>query len=347
MYYDTQHLSDEILLDRIFTIFAAKEVSNSIEKNAQQPMTVDFVINKMKSDLRSFKNKVVSDIKRDVEKNGVGWVLGKYLVDGLLFSSFGWIGKAFQIAFSDEINKLQDQFISFIKSKSKTKIEAFLKTENSLNKIAYEGKLFREMNRFDIKKEAAGGPAGFLASWLKKSPLGLSVFKKFFSWAAKLFILALGGLGVAKFAPEAAKQVGVKSKTQEDIESEKNVAVQEKMEDIGLGRGRSHTLKPSGKGQAVHSNDNKYYWKVPLVGGSIPATAAAWAKEIYPELKSLKQNDFNTPSFNKVVSILANSKDRISSSSMIMPQGLHTRKSVVDIFAADLQDKLKEKNETK
>lgn len=106
----------------------------------------------------------------------------------------------------------------------------------------------------------------------------------------------------------------------------------------------SHSLKPSGHGEQYHANTDRTLWVVNM-SGDIANTLWLWAKSIYPELASHKQEVFASRSFNRMVSVISGVNQRIGTEYFQMPpnSGLHTWKDVVDTFAGEVAASIKGK----
>ncbi len=99
----------------------------------------------------------------------------------------------------------------------------------------------------------------------------------------------------------------------------------------------SSILKPSGRGQQNFANDSANIWIVPLVGGSIEDTLLLWAVDIYPELDGKEVQIEALPSFDYVSNMLHQNFDLKNPDHLVMPQGYHSRKEVVDLFSKEAE----------
>ena len=95
----------------------------------------------------------------------------------------------------------------------------------------------------------------------------------------------------------------------------------------------SNSFTASGDGNQYHINDGSTVWVVPLINKSIEKTLIWWAVTIYPELKGNESELTQSSSFNNMVSILKAGIEPNHPDYLTIPQGLHTRKEVVDRFA--------------
>lgn len=100
----------------------------------------------------------------------------------------------------------------------------------------------------------------------------------------------------------------------------------------------SHSLKSSGAGEQQHANNESNAWVIP-VQGDMKNTLFLWAIEIYPELNPYKNLVYSSSSFNRIANMLSGYLSA-GVKYLVMPANLHTRKQIVDLFAAEVANKI-------
>ncbi len=150
-------------------------------------------------------------------------------------------------------------------------------------------------------------------------------------WAIKSLVMAIGHHVIGKPSetkPEVTPEIDVKSPTTpvSQLFSEKTTP----------------TLTSSGRGEVYFKNDSNNLWIVPVINANLIDTLIAWTIDIYPQLSAVKNELEDLPSFRKTVGILNRSFDRTHPNNVVVPQGYHTRKELVDIFSKEAEQLIEE-----
>ena len=92
---------------------------------------------------------------------------------------------------------------------------------------------------------------------------------------------------------------------------------------------KTEVLKPSGRGEEKHVNDaTTSIWVVPIIGGGVEDTLAAWMDDIYPDANI----PLNNPSFYRMVDKLRRANDYKQSNQIAIPTEYKSRKQIIDII---------------
>ena len=78
-------------------------------------------------------------------------------------------------------------------------------------------------------------------------------------------------------------------------------------------------------------------WIVPLVNGNVEDTVLAWAVDVYPQLQGKESKLESMPGFDYTVNILAQHFDSNNPKYLVIPEGYHSRKEIVDLFSKDAE----------
>ena len=107
-------------------------------------------------------------------------------------------------------------------------------------------------------------------------------------------------------------------------------------------------LRPSGRGTKHFDNDEEMEWIIPLKNRNVDETLVGWLEWVYPRLEK-HQDDwslFDINSFNNTASKLE--KEQLSGyDELKMPTGFHSIKQVVDEFAPDVVNEIRNNIGTK
>jgi len=197
----------------------------------------------------------------------------------------------------------------------------------------------------NIKLAAKSGGFGAMLArfFASKNKGSQSLFVKIILWFVKTALL---GAGLMYVSPSISKEVkdSVHPLFGGDGEKKTDGLQNEERESVTLPPIKSHNFKASGKGEQFHQNNTSSMWIVPIINGDVKKTLLSWAKEIYPELKEKDNIILSSISFNKIASILDSLIEPGSPNSLVVPEGIHTRRNIVDVFIGDVAEKLKETN---
>lgn len=169
----------------------------------------------------------------------------------------------------------------------------------------------------------------------------------FIGWFIKTILLSAGLLGGAEllnnmvFTPAKEKVKTILPTTPEGITVEQ---VRTKPSVALAPQAPSHNLKPSGRGEKEHQNNDQNVWVVPIYG-SVQNTLAMWTQEIYPELVGKLHLVRSSASFNRVANILDSYLDAENPNYLVVPAGYTNRKEIVDMFIGETAQKLQQQEQ--
>jgi hypothetical protein len=190
--------------------------------------------------------------------------------------------------------------------------------------------------------------AGILSTLLKAvfsaSPRRGNLLSAGFAvWVVKTMLKGLAALALTAgvknmISPKTPSGETGKSQEQPALSQQQEEEVTHKMKEIPyFPQEVPHNLKSSGRGQDIHKNDEDTVWWA-QIRGSVGDTLISWAEDIYPELADHDNEIRISNSFNRMVNILGNN---VYNNYIRMPEGLNTRKQVVDKFVGDVASKIK------
>lgn len=203
-----------------------------------------------------------------------------------------------------------------------------------LRKLSDEGRL--------VSLAASGGSSGMFSFLKKLLPAQvLWILGGFVGTAVKA---VLAGVGLLVIAHYGRKLLGIKEDAPQapspDAPSEVSPQAQAPAETKP-----AHPLVPSGIGEKHHANTADKLWIVPVVGGSMHRTLMLWALDVYPELRGYQSALAASPAFNRIANVLAGYVNKTNPNYLIMPEGINTRKQVVDGFAAEVYQIIKKQKD--
>lgn len=313
---EIQYVADSLLLQKLATI------EYGLTKNAG-------IIDMFSGLFSSIKN----DISAKVEKDGVLPVLAGYLTEGAIISLLGAWGAPIAAAatlFGFDISN----FATTIFSSIKDKIENGEKI--NLNDVNEHGRsVFSSVNNdmlYSLRKAEFEGTIvknGGMLSSLLKGKTGKQLLVGIITWVIKAILV---GAGVSEGTQSVKKVVNetFPSKDNEQTQNSEEAAHPVK---VNLPPLIHNSFNSSGDGNQYHINDGSTVWVVPLLNQSIEKTLIWWTISIYPELKGHESELTQSSSFNNMASILRSGIESNHPDYLTIPQGLHSRKDVVDRFA--------------
>ena len=314
---EIQYMADSLLLEKLATI------EYGLTKNAG-------IIDMFSGLFTSIKDEIAAKVK----ERGVLTVLAEYLTEGAIISLLGPWGIAIEAAAS-YLGFDIGAFAVSVFSSVKDKIE--VGESINLNEINEQGKAlgklaFNDMF-FSLRKAEAEGTivknGGGLGSLLKgKSAKSLLV--GIVTWVIKSILI---GAGVNEGAKAISKEVSKHTNNGESSNVESNSPSDLHPVKVNLPPVIPNTFKASNDGNQYHINDGSSVWVVPLLNKSVEKTLIWWTVTIYPELKGYENELTQLSSFNNMASILKSGIEINHPDYLTIPQGLHTRKEVVDRFA--------------
>jgi len=344
-----QYISDSQLIEKFFLIDSAFQKKAGLLSDSLSGIA------------SAFTNTVKSEIDTSSTSSLIISVL-KLLVPATFFRLHPVLGILYSIA-----SEMGFDITSPLKSISNT-VESKLKNGELVSPNDL-GSIINEASFNDLRQIEKDGFIRFAIWPFSKGPQksllhrvfgflgrerGKSLAVAFVIWFVKTLLLSVGLLSVGGFVNKKLTKEEPVSQTQkkdeiiqgnDDDEEETSIFSKIRSKIPFFSSTPSHNLKPSGKGQEFHKNDDEAIWMVPMIG-SVENTLKEWTKEIYPELKDYINIVSSLPSFNKTVNILKNELDSNYSGYILMPIGFNRRIDVVDTFAGDAAAKLpKETNE--
>jgi len=299
-----------------------------------------------------------------------GWVkaIGDLLVSGALFKLHPLLGIVYAVArhLGVDVIGIGKKILSGVYSAVKSGAQVALSDIDYHGKIAvamYNKSLIKEAQLFGKRKDIdipflprKGGSKiervfGNLFRAGRRGKLKTLVVA-IVIWTLKTAILGAGILGGAALVTNLIKGKS-KDKTEQVAQKKKEESIEEQIKhtpaqdeefepdsEISLRSIFQKTKsgpKANGRGTREFKNDQSpggFIWKVPI-HDTIQNTLAAWAKDIYKDLIGHDDAIYKTPSFMSMVKRFQN--NYISGESSVMvPAGFKTRKSVVDTFAKDV-----------
>ena len=295
-------------------------------------------------------NTITSEVEDYVKKNMGGehpyqWVL-KLFATGMIFKIHPILGIVAAIA--DQFGFGVTALISKIGQMLEPKLKAgepidLTEANQSVMSIIQsqagplEGTTSKESSSFYGIMKFAWGAGGITALLSKLSPKmgkwGISGIVWFVIKALLLGAGLVAGAGFIKSLFDKDKKPGETS----------TPASNESSSQSGSSPQTAHTptgssiLKPSGRGQQNFANDSANIWIVPLIDGSIEETLVAWAVDVYPELRGKETQIESLPSFDYAANMLHQNFDRSNPDHLVVPQGYHTRKEIVDLFSKEAE----------
>lgn len=352
-----QYFADTLLLEKIAVIDYA------LIKNAD-------IKDQIKSMLGGIFTSIKDDVSAKVQDKGVLATLGEYLTSGAvvrLLGPWGAVIEMFAGFFGFNIGDFVGSIFSFIKNKisnnepvnlndinQEGKSLAGITSEASsdmlylLRKAEYEGR---------ITKISATKGNGVLSDFFteimnsnkstsrKKSSIG-SIIAGIIMWVVKSIVI---GAGITEASSVVKKMITTKDDSNSSgSNSESSESGGGETENANYQTGNPHPVKvnlpptiqnsfsSSGDGNQYHINDGSSVWVVPLVNQSVEKTLTYWANSIYPELKGHESELNQLSSFNNMASALKAGLEENHPDYLTIPQGLHSRKDIVDRFVGAL-----------
>lgn len=314
---DVQYLADSLLLEKLATI------EYGLTKNAG-------LIDMFSSLFSSIKN----DIAEKVNKNGLLPTLAGYLTEGAIISLLGFWGTPIAAAaslFGFDIGDFATTIFNSIKDR----------VENgesiNLNEINQKGRELGKAAHNDMfyilrKAEFEGSIVknGGMLDFFLKGKTGKSLVVAIITWVIKSILI---GAGVSEGTSAVKHEVAKHIDPSEDAEQTQNSQESAHPIKVNLPPIIPNSFNASGDGNQYHINDGSTVWVVPLLNQSIEKTLIWWTMTIYPELKGHESELTQSNSFNNMVSTLRSGIEENHPDYLTIPQGLHSRKDVVDRFA--------------
>jgi hypothetical protein len=357
-----QYFADTLLIEKILTI------EEGLTKEAG---LVDM--------FRGVASAIQQQVSERVKNEGVSGALVTYLAPAVLGRIWAPLGIVTTLAsaWGFSVGSMMNSVLNGLRPKLEAGEQVTLDEINSIGKAAAQGEIGETMNAeagddmlFYLRKiEAEGkltrlvrnaqlGRAYNSTPWLKGQG---GVLGRIFGTVGKLkgkWLLAgiiiwfiktvLIGAGLVEGTQAVSKVVGINPETKEKDETSLTGFHSEDEPEIvrvNLPQAMSHNLKPSGQGLQYHQNDESSMWIVPLVGNNMSKTLLSWTLSIYPELKGYEKDIISSSSFNNLVSLLSKGIDPESPGYLVVPQGLHSRKDIVDRFVAQVASKINRKTD--
>ena len=352
---DIQYVADTLLLEKLAVM------EYGLTKNAG---IVDM--------LGGMASSIKDEISNKVKEKGLATVLEEYLVSGAIMKMLGVWGYPIKWGaelLGFDVDGFIDSLIQFVKnaiSSGKTltldevnqagkSLGGVVASSNDLfvflRKAEFEGTIMKNAGIGDYIGKAnnnipffggSGGILGRIFGNLARTGNGkskiLAIIVGIIVWAVKTVLLGAGVAGVStmiknyKGTPSEEKS----DKPTEDAGYQTQVGNSEESAHpvkVNLPAAIPNSFSSSGDGNQYHINDGTTVWVVPLVNKSVAKTLIWWTTTIYPELKGYENEISQTSSFNNMVSILSAGVETDHPDYLTIPQGLHTRKDVVDRFA--------------
>jgi hypothetical protein len=323
---EVQYLADTLLLQKLATIECG------LTKNAN-------LLSEVVDGITGIGSSIISDVEEKVKEKGALEVIGEYFAEGVvikLLGPWGWLISAAANAFGFSIGDFIGTVFSYVKNKIENGQPVNLDEVNQIGEKVSKAShkdMFYSLRKAEFEGTIVKN-GGMLDSFLKGKS-GKMILVGIITWILKRILI---GAGVA----EVSKAVGDKVKNYAESPSENNTQNQNPEESthpvkVNLPPVIPNSFKSSGDGNQYHINDGSTVWVVPLLNKSIEKTLIWWASTIYPELKGQESQLTQSNSFNNMASILQAGIEQDHPDYLTIPQGLHSRKDVVDRFAGSIK----------
>jgi hypothetical protein len=318
---EIQYMADTLLLEKLATI------EFGLTKNAG-------LIDMFSSLFGSIKDEVAAKVK----EKGVLTVLGEYLTEGAIISLLGPWGIPIEAAasyFGFDIGAFAMSIFSSIKDQI-TNGQSI-----NLNDVNQRGKELGNVMASDmflsLRKSEFNGTIvknGGMLSGLLKGKSGKQILIGIITWVIKSILI---GAGVNEGAKAVKKVINPNDEEVSNNEQASNSEESVNSIKINIPPPIQNSFTASGDGNQYHINDGSTVWIVPLINKSIEKTLIWWATTIYPELKGHENELAQLGSFNNMASVLKAGIEPSHPDYLTIPQGLHSRKEVVDRFAGEIK----------
>lgn len=324
---EVQYLADTLLLEKLATI------EYGITKNAG-------LLSEVINFTTSIGSSVISDVEQKVKEKGVLEVLGEYFAEGAVIKLLGpWGGliAATAEAFGFNIGEFIGTVFSYVKDKIENNQPVNL---DEINQIGQ--KVSNAANKdmlYSLRKAEFEGTIvknGGILDFFLKGKSGKMILVGIITWILKRILY---GAGVTEITKAVKDKVTDHSNEKDSENTSQNQNSEESAHPVkvNLPPVIPNHFTSSGDGNQYHINDGSTVWVVPLLNKSIEKTLVWWASTIYPELKGQESQLTQSNSFNNMVSILQAGLEQDHPDYLTIPQGLHSRKDVVDRFAGSIK----------
>lgn len=358
---DVQYLADSILLEKL----AIMEIG--LSKTAG-------LMDSLKGELGSLSSGITSEVSSAVGEKGVMATLEEFLATGVIMRFLGPWGIAiefFASLFGFNIESFIGSILDYVKKEVSSGNSVSLNTINDMGKsvVAFSigDELIKNSDMFYLIRKADSdgtimklAAPGYFELANRKNPVfsGQSgiigrIFGSLFSsrgngskssilmiiagiivWIIKSVLLGAGVVGASKLVNHFVNK-SESNPNSSNKESDQNQPTQQTH--FNIPPPIPNSFQSSGEGNQYHINDGSSMWIIPLLNNDVAKTLTWWTISIYPELKG-HESEFNSSApFNNMVSILTTQIDPNHPEYAKIPQGLHTRKEIVDRFAGEVK----------
>jgi hypothetical protein len=284
-------------------------------------------------------------VKTNMSGHPGQWLLSLF-ASGLLFKMNPFLGILASVAdgFGFGVTALISKIASALKPSLEAGIPIDISEVNAIGKSAVEslaGPLGSEANDSfnDILKQAAilGGSGGLSGLLSKLSPsLGRWTIGGIVLFVIKTLLLGAGLLAGGNLIAGMFKGKDKPSATPTEP-GQTTSELTEQPSKPQAPTAPKTTLKPSGRGEQIFLNNSANIWIVPLINGSVEDTLLAWAVDVYPQLSGKEMQLESMPGFDYTVNMLSQHYDSNNPKYLVVPEGYHSRKEVVDLFSKDAE----------
>lgn len=327
---EVQYLADTLLLQKLATIECG------ITKNAN-------LLSEVVNGITGLGSSIISDIEEKVKEKGALAVIGEYFAEGAvikLLGPWGYLISAAAEAFGFNIGDFIGTVFSYVKDKIENGQPVNLDEVNQMGQSM--GKTAHKDMFYSLRKAEFEGTIvknGGMLDFFLKGKAGKSIVVAIITWILKRILIGAGVTEVSKAISDKVKNY---AETPSDNTENANSQTQNSEESahpvkVNLPPVIPNHFTSSGDGNQYHINDGSTVWVVPLLNKSIEKTLIWWASTIYPELKGQESQLNQSNSFNNMVSILQAGLEQDHPDYLTIPQGLHSRKDVVDRFAGSIK----------
>lgn len=323
--------------------------------------------------LEGMASSIIGNIKEEVKEKGMATVLEEHLVSGIILKMLGPWGYAIEFgakALGFDINSYIDSLINFVKSAISSGKQLTFDEVNQAGKSLSGVTASNDMFMFLRKAEAEGnimkyaGIGDYLSIANKANPFfggkgGIlsRIFGNLFNmrsggkskilmiivglivWAIKTILLGAGVAGASSaIGNYIHKDAPAETKSQDNTTENASFQTENSVHPVKVNLPPTipNSFSSSGDGNQYHINDGSSVWVVPLVNQSVEKTLTYWANSIYPELKGHESELNQLSSFNNMASALKAGLEENHPDYLTIPQGLHSRKDIVDRFVGAL-----------